>query len=274
MSDFNPYELINIAADAGLDIILKLLGSILFWIVGRWLIKLAVYYAEQVLDLQEDQTLKRYIISAVSALLTIALVAAIFGFLGVQTTTFAALLASAGVAIGVAWSGLLANFAAGAFMVVLRPFKVGDFVTAGGITGTVVEIGLFVTIIDGMDNVNTIVGNNAIFSGVIRNFSANPYRRVELVAQLNHSVEPSEAIEVLRSRIDTIPNVMSDPVPQIEILEFNLAGPVLAVRPFCHNDYYWDVYFATNAAIRDAFGDAGFPVPEKHYHLRQKLEQV
>jgi len=269
--DFNPSELIAVVADAALGILLKALGAVLFWLIGRWLIGIANRYASKALDRYEgmDGTLKRYVGSALEVLLTIALIVAIFGFLGVETTTFAALLASAGVAIGVAWSGLLSNFAAGAFMVVLRPFKVGDFVTVGGTTGTVEEIGLFVTTINTMDNVKTFIGNNTVFSGTIQNFSANPYRRVELVAQLNHSVDPNEAIAILKERVAKIPNVIEDPAVDVEILEFNLAGPVLAVRPYCNNDHYWGVYFATNAAIRESFGEAGFPVPEKHFHLNK-----
>ena len=114
-------------------------------------------------------------------LLNIALIVALLGFFGVETTTFAALLAAGGVAIGVAWSGLLANFAAGVFIVILRPFKVGDFVTAGGVIGTISHIGLFGTNIDTPDNVQTMVGNNKILSDTIQNFSSNPYRRVDLL---------------------------------------------------------------------------------------------
>ena len=196
------------------------------------------------------------------------MVVAILGYFGVETTSFAAILAAAGVAIGMAWSGLLANFAAGAFMIVLRPIKVGDFVTVGGVTGTVKEIGLFVTAINTLENVLTIVGNNKIFSDTIHNFSTNPYRRVDRLAQLNHSVDHNEAIHLLKERLAKIPNVKADPPPDVEILDFNLAGPVLAVRPYCHTDHYWQVYFDTNRAIREAFGAAGFPVPEQHVALR------
>ncbi|MEO1269888.1 MAG: mechanosensitive ion channel family protein, partial [Myxococcota bacterium] len=112
--DFNPTELITLVANATLGIVLKGLGALLFWWLGRWLIGIAVRYTTKAIDQKLDNTLKRYISSGLEVLLTIALVVAIFGFLGVETTTFAALLASAGVAIGVAWSGLLANFAAGA----------------------------------------------------------------------------------------------------------------------------------------------------------------
>jgi small conductance mechanosensitive channel len=202
------------------------------------------------------------------------LVIAILGVFGVETTTFAALLAAAGVAIGLAWSGLLANFAAGAFLVILRPFKVGDFISAGGIMGTVKEIGLFVTTIDTLDNVKTFVGNNKLFSDNIQNFTANPYRRVDLQAQLHHTVNVAQAINLLRRRIEQIPNVLATPNPDVEVLEFTAMGPVLAVRPYCHNDHYWQVYFETNRIIREAFGEAGYPAPEHNFYLRNAVPET
>lgn len=174
-------------------------------------------------------------------------------------------MAAAGFAIGAAWGGLLANFAAGAFLVILRPFKVGDFVTAGGVTGTVQEIGLFVTTVNTPDNVQSFVGNNKVFSDTIQNFSTNPFRRVDLVAQLNHGTDHDDAIRRLKAGLAKIPNVLATPAPDVEILEFSLAGPVLAVRPYCHTDHYWQVYFAANRLIRESFGAAGYAVPEQHY---------
>jgi small conductance mechanosensitive channel len=120
-----------------------------------------------------DATLARYLGNIVSVTLNIALVVGILGYFGVETTSFAALLAAGGVAIGLAWSGLLANFAAGAFLIVLRPFKAGDVVTAGGVTGRVREVGLFVTSIDTADNILTFVGNGKIFGDTVQNFSAS-----------------------------------------------------------------------------------------------------
>jgi small conductance mechanosensitive channel len=206
--------------------------------------------------------------NAVGALLNIILVIAILGFFGVQTTSLAALIAAAGVAIGLAWSGLLSNFAAGVFLVILQPLRVGDFVTAGGVTGTVHEVGLFASSIDTLDNVRNIVGNAKIFGDVIQNFSTNPYRRVELTAQLAHGVDVHTAMAVLKKALAAIPNVMTNPAPDVEILTFNLAGPVLAVRPYCNNKDYWQVYFDTNRLIKETFTTAGFAVPEQHYVVR------
>jgi len=254
---------------------IKVVEALALWIVGRWLIGFSLSVIGKAMARQKiDPTLIRYINNTVSAVLNIVLVIAILGFFGVETTSFAALIAAAGVAIGMAWSGLLSNFAAGVFIIILQPFKVGDFIMAGGVLGTVEEVGLFVTSINTPDNIRNIVGNGKILGDVIQNFSTNPFRRVELQAQLSHSVDPHQAIAILKSGLAQIPNVMTDPAPSVEILTFTLAGPVLAVRPFCNNKDYWQVYFATNALIKDAFGQAGFSVPEQHYMVRTEAAGV
>jgi small conductance mechanosensitive channel len=243
---------------------LKLLGASAVWIVGRRLIALAVRLSEKALRRGSmDETLVGYVASGLAILLDVVLVVAILGFFGVETTTFAALLAGIGLAIGTAWGGVLANLAAGVFLVGLRPFRSGDFVTAGGVTGTVGQIGLLATTINTPDNILTIIGNNKILSDTIQNFSANPHRRVDLVAQLHHTVDPESAIQRLRERVARIPNVASDPAPQVEILQFTAAGPLLAVRPSCSNAAYWQVYFDTNRAIRETFAASGYPAPEQ-----------
>lgn len=255
--------------DVGILVGFKVVGAIVFYLVGRWLISFAIRLVSSALERQKvDPTLLRYLGTVISVTLNVILVVAILGYFGVETTSFAAILAAAGIAIGMAWSGLLSNFAAGAFMIVLRPFKVGDFVTAAGVTGTVKEIGLFVTAITTPDNVLTTVGNNKIFSDTIQNFSANPFRRVDLKAQLAHSVDHNDAIKLLKERVSKIPNVNADPAPDVEILDFNFNGPLLAVRPYCHTDHYWQVYFDTNKVIRETFGAAGYPVPEQHFVIR------
>jgi len=246
------------AAGVGMEI----LGAIVLYIVGRWLISLVVRALQRVLAKQKiEPTVLRFAGNTISVLLNITLVVAILGYFGVQTTTFAALIAAAGLAIGTAWAGLLANFAAGAFLLVLRPFKVGDAISAGGVTGTVHEIGLFVTTFDTPDNIRTFVGNNKIFADTIQNFTVNPHRRVELTAQIAGAADASLAISRLKERVAAIPNVVKEPAPDVTILSFTAFGPVLAVRPYCHNDYYWQVYFDTNMAIREVLGDAAFPGP-------------
>lgn len=244
---------------------LKVLGAIAIWIVGRRLIALVNSLLGRSLRSQKiEETLIQWLLASVGVALNIALVVAILGYFGVETTTFAALIAAAGIAIGAAWAGLLANFAAGVFLVILRPFKVGDFVQAGGVTGTISEIGLFATTILTPDNVSTFVGNNKVFGDTIQNYSTNPFRRVDRTAQLAGSVDANAAIALLKEKLKAIPNVAATPAPDVEILDFNLVGPVLAVRPYTHTDHYWQVFFDTNRVIRETFNAAGYPAPEQH----------
>jgi small conductance mechanosensitive channel len=162
----------------------------------------------------------------------------------------------------------------GIFLVVLRPFKVGDFISAGGITGTVEEVGLFVTTIDTPDNIRTFVGNNKLFSDNIQNFSSNPYRRVDLSAQISGAADPKVVIAALKQRIKQIPNVAAAPEPDVVISSFTPAGPVLAVRPYTANHSYWQVYFDTNLAIREVLGDGTFPAPMPVFGIHQVGEST
>ena len=250
---------------------LKVVGAIAAYIIGRMLIGFASGLVMKAMERQKvEPTVIRYIGSIITVALNIILVVAILGYFGVETTSFAALVAGLGIAVGAAWGGLLSNFAAGAFILVLRPFKVGDYVIAGDVEGTVRMIGLFNTTIDTPDNVQTMVGNAKVMGGTIKNFSHNPYRRVELTAQLDHTVDPNDAIRRLKESLPKIANVVPEPRPDVEILTFNERGPVLAVRPYCHTANYWQVYFDTNRTIRETFGAAGYPAAQAHLNIVHK----
>jgi len=249
---------------------LKVLGALVLYIVGRVLIGMVGTLITKALERQKiEPTVIRYVANTLNVALNILLVVGILGYFGIETTSFAALLAALGIAIGAAWSGLLANFAAGAFILVLRPFKVGDYVLAADVEGTVRAVGMFTTAIDTPDNVRTTVGNGKVMAGTIKNYSENPYRRVELTAQLDHTVDPQDAIRRLKDALPKIANVATEPAPDVEILTFTERGPVLAVRPYVHTDHYWQVYFDTNKAIRETFGAAGYPAPEAHLFVRR-----
>ena len=259
--------------DLAIALGLKALGALVVWMVGRWLIGVAVNLMGAALNRQKvDPSLTRYLGSVIAIALNVILVVAILGYFGVETTSFAALVAAVGIAVGAAWGGLLSNFAAGAFLIVLRPFKVGDYINAGGVEGTVEQVGLFGTAMVTPDNVHTIVGNSKIFGDNIKNYSTRPYRRVELTAQLAHSVDTADAIARLKAGVAHIPNVLAKPMPDVEILTFNERGPVLAVRPYCHTDHYWQVYFDTNRVIRETFSAADYPVAEAHLVMRTTME--
>jgi small conductance mechanosensitive channel len=244
------------------ELAVKILAAIAFWIVGRWMIGKVIGLMQAGMNRNNvDPTLTKYLGSIVAIALNIALVLGILGYFGIQTTSFAAMLAGAGVAIGAAWSGMLGNFAAGAFMLVLRPFKVGDFVQIGGITGTVHELGLFGTTLITPDNVFTLVGNGKVFGDTVSNYSALPARRVERTAQLAGSVDPLDAIARFKAAVAQIPNVVASPAPEVNLLDMNLVGPVISVRPYCHTDHYWQVYFDTNEAIVRTAKEAGWAAP-------------
>ena len=254
--------LVKTGMETAVSLGLKAVGAIALWFIGRWVIGLiSRAITRALLHNTMDRTIKTWIGSIVTIGLNIFLVIAILNVFGIETTSLAALVAAAGLAVGAAWSDLLANFAAGVFLILFKPFKVGDFITAAGVTGTVAEIGMFATTINTLENVRTIIGNNAVSTAIIQNYSANPYRAVDLRVQLAATVSPDEAMALLRKSVSTIPNVIQEPAPVVEIIEFTESGPKLLVRPFCHNDHYWQVVYDTHKAIAATFGDAGFPQP-------------
>jgi small conductance mechanosensitive channel len=241
------------------------LGAIAVWIVGGMLIGFACRMVAAAMNARNlDRTLTSYVTSALSILLRIVLIAGVLGMFGVESTSFAALLAAAGVAIGMAWAGLLANFAAGVFLVLLRPFKVGDIITAAGVNGQVKEIGLFATTLDTRNNVRIFVGNNKLFADNIINHSHNPFVRLEMRAQIAHGINPFEVAARIRELVVKIPNVVSEPAPDVGVVEYNAAGTLLFVCPYVRGGVpeQEGVMGATYAAIGQA--TAGLPVPAPH----------
>jgi small conductance mechanosensitive channel len=258
------------AVALGVAVGTKILGAIVLWIVGRIIIRALLSVLDRATSVRKlDETIARYAHSAAEVVLNLLLVIAVLGVFGVETTTFAGVLAAMGVAIGLAWSGLLSNLAAGVFMVVLRPFKVGDEVAAAGVTGNVHSIGLFATTIDMGDNVRAFVGNAKIFSDTIKNFNAKPYRALEIRVQLAHGVDHEQAIERLQARIETIPHVLKDPAPSVVVAELSLHGPVLAVTSYAHHDHLGPVKSAANKAILEELGKLGLPIPGTHVLMTQ-----
>ena len=234
------------------DLGLKLLGAAAIWFIGRWVIKFGLNVLVHRLESRKvDHTVVAYARNTIAVLLNIVLVVVLMGVMGIETTSFAAFIAGAGLAIGAAWGGLLANFAAGAFLVILRPFKAGDTVCAGGVTGVVMEVGLFVTTINTLDHVRTFVSNSKILSANLKNFNANPARRVELSGMISRSENVEKTIAGIRERLLKVPNVLAEPQPEVTIQAFDEHGLTLAIRPYAHNDFYWQVASDATIALRD-----------------------
>jgi small conductance mechanosensitive channel len=266
---YDVHAILQTALTIGTSVGLKILGAIILFFIGRTLIHFSTNLMIKALNHQKiDHTLVAYAGTSLTVLLNIILVVAILGFFGVETTSFAALLAGVGLAIGAAWSGLLANFAAGVFLIVLRPFRAGDKISAGGITGKVQVIGLFVTSINTSDNILHHLGNNKILSDTITNYTTNPYRRIEIEEELADGVDPIQATNLLLAALPTIPNVLATPKPEVHILRSGPIGPVLTIRPFCHDRDYWQVYFDTNLLIYKTFHEAGYPSPSPRLAIR------
>jgi small conductance mechanosensitive channel len=234
---------------------LKVIGALLLWWLGRWLIGFGVRLLTRALTARDvDPTLQRYLASIVGVLLNIVLIIGILGFFGIETTSFAALMAAAGVAIGAAWAGLLSNFAAGAFLILLRPFKVGDAIEAGGTAGTVAEIGLFATRIVAADNVSTLVGNTKLLGDNIRNFSATRFRRIERTVVVPTGMPLHEAVARLKASLAATPNVLADPAPSVALVDLVDGGVQVSVRLAAPTEHYGSVLDEVNRIVCTQFG--------------------
>ncbi|MFM1798705.1 MAG: hypothetical protein RLZZ117_983 [Cyanobacteriota bacterium] len=225
-------------------------SAIALWFGGNWAIRIVASVCRRsLLKGGMEPGLVAYIVSVLATSLRVFLLLSILGVFGIQTTSFAALIAGAGLAIGAAASGLLSNFAAGAFLQGLKPFKTGDYVIAANIEGTVEEVGMLVTTIVTPDHVHTFVPNGKLLNDTIKNYSSNNYRRIELEANLEEGDDVVKAIELLQTALQTVPNQSPGKQPVVDLLEFKKKGPRLAVWLFTHTNSYWQVYFDANRVI-------------------------
>lgn len=241
---------------------LKVLIVILMWIIGSMVIKILTKIVQRIfISHKLDYTLTNYALSIFHVILRILLVLGILGLCDVATTSFAAIIGAISVAIGMAWSGLLSNFAAGIILIILRPFKVGDYVTVIGQTGTVTGIDLIVTKIVTDNKLHVIIANNKLFSDIIINYNIHPTRRVDLCCQIAHGVNLNIAIDRLIKCTARIQNVLNTPPVTVTIQEFNTMGTLLAVRLNCPTLAFSQVYNDTNLAIAETYAEAGWPIP-------------
>lgn len=216
-----------------------------------------------------DETLVRFVGSLIYVTAMLLVTIAALGRLGVNTTSFAAVLAAAGLAVGLAFQGTLSNFAAGVLLIVFRPFKVGDYVEAGGVSGTVEEVQIFTTVLKTPDNRRVIVGNADVMGGSITNFSANPTRRVDLVFGIGYADDLRRAKQVLERILAEDERVLKDPAPVVAVLELGESSVNFAVRPWVESADYWSVYFDVTERVKQTFDAEGIsiPFPQRDVHL-------
>ena len=246
-----------------LPFFLKVIGAFLLWFLADLLIRALKSILIRGLEKKQvDPTLVMYAKHSLGLALKAVALILILGIFGVETTSFSAILAAAGVAIGVAWSGLLSNFAAGIFLILFRPFKLGDTIHAGGVTGVVREIGLFATSIDNGENLRIFVGNNKLFSDNILNFSRNEYRIASYRIQLAYSVDPLIALEKFKNKLSSMDGVLVDPELTGEIAEFNPMGTVILLKVATRPENHPTVLNEGNRKIAELLRSESYPAPE------------
>lgn len=250
--------------------VLKAIGALFVFWIGRRIIDKLVRLLNGVLEQRGiDPTVSRFATNMLSYALLAGLVLGILGFFGVDTTSFAALIGAMGLAVGLALQGTLGNFAAGVMILVFKPFKVGDFVDAGGSTGTVEELGIFSTTLKTPNNEQVIVPNGKVFGDTITNFGANPIRRVNIEVGCDYSADIDDCRAALEKAFAHIPDMIQEPAPQIFLSSLGGSSVDWNVRVWANTPQYWDVHQQTVRAIKKVLDEAeiGIPFPQMDVHL-------
>ena len=258
------------AQDMGMEYGAKILGTVIVLIVGMWIAKMIKTGVVKVMQARSvDPTLVSFTTSLLYMALKIFVIVAALEKLDVKTTSFVAILGAAGLAVGLALQGSLSNFAAGVLMIIFKPFKIGDFVEAGGTMGSVQEISIFTTILNTPDNKKVIVPNSGVMGGNITNFNANGTRRVDLVAGIGYGDDIDKAKSVIEGILTADERILKDPAYTVAVVEMADSSVNLVVRPWCSCVDYWGVYFDTTETIKKRFDEEGIsiPFPQRDVHL-------
>ena len=249
---------------------LKIVAAILIFVIGKWAVKKITALTKTVMEKAKvDKTLVEFVESLVYFVLLMVVILASLNTLGINTTSFIAIFGAAGLAIGLALQGSLANVGAAVLIIIFRPFKVGDFVEAGGATGTVEDVNLFSTIIAPLDNRTIIVPNAAIVGGNIINYSMKPQRRVDHVFGIGYDDDLRLAKETLMEIMSTDKRVLQDPAPFVAVSELGDNSVNFTTRAWVETADYWDVYFEMIEKVKLTFDEKGisFPYPQMDVHL-------
>ncbi len=244
--------------------------ALLIFYVGKFVTGLVVRALRKVMRKQEvDKTLETFVCNLVRMALLVVVVIAAIGALGIQTTSFIAIFGAAGLAIGLALQGSLSNFAAGVLIVLFRPYRVGDFIEAAGIAGTVEQVQILTTILRTGDNKQIIVPNGQIMDSIITNYSANATRRVDMVVGVSYSDDLDKVRATIQALIDADERILDDPAPTIAVSQLADSSVNFVVRPWVKTPDYWNVMFDLTEAIKKRFDQEGIsiPFPQQDVHL-------
>ncbi len=250
----------------------KLLGAIAVLIIGNFIIKLIINSFSKVLDKKKtDSSLKPFLKSLISILLKTMLVISVLGMLGVQMTSFIAVLGAAGLAVGMALSGTLQNFAGGVIILMFKPFKVGDYVDAQGYAGIVKEIKIFNTILLELDNKTVIIPNGPLSTGSMVNYSTEPTRRVDFTFGIAYGDNVDKARKILFELFKGDKRILTDPAYFVGLSEMADSSVNLTARAWVKGEDYWDVFFEINEKTYNAFNAEGIsiPFPQMDVHLQK-----
>jgi small conductance mechanosensitive channel len=264
--DLSSVDLMQIITDYGLN----LLFAILTLIVGLWIVKQIVKAVRKGLDKGDtEETLKGFAVSLISVLLKILVYITALGMLGVEMTSFIAILAAAGLAVGLALSGTLQNFAGGVMILFFRPFRVGHFIEAQGHMGTVKEIQIFVTILTTPDNKTIIIPNGPLATESLTNFSREPTRRVDWTFGIGYGDDIDKAYEVIKRLLSEDERILNDPEPFMAIKELGDSSVNITVRAWINSPDYWGVFFRMNEEVYKTFESEGLsiPFPQRDVHI-------
>jgi small conductance mechanosensitive channel len=248
----------------------KLLGAIAVWIIGSWVIKaLSNGFNRMMEKNQTDESLKPFLKRLFSTLLKVLLVISVLGMLGVEMTSFIAILGAAGLAVGMALSGTLQNFAGGVMILLFKPFKVGDVLEAQGFTGKVQEIQIFNTIMKTPDNKTIIIPNGGLSTGSMTNYTTEPQRRVDWTFGIGYGDDVDSAKAVIKELCDQDSRILKDPELFIGLSELADSSVNFAVRAWVNADDYWPVFFDMNEKIYKTFDQKGLniPFPQMDVHV-------
>ena len=251
---------------------IKVVGAIVALVLGLWIIKLIIKSIRKALDKGKmDESLKPFITSLISWTLKILLFISVLGMLGIQMTSFIAIIGAAGLAIGMALSGTLQNFAGGVMILLFKPFKVGDFINAQGYSGTVKSIQIFNTILNTPDKQTIIIPNGGLATGSLTNFSTEPQRRVDWTFGIGYGDDVDKAKEVLMKLINGDSRILKDPEPFIAVAELGDSSVNLTTRVWVNSADYWGVFFDMNEKVYKTFAKEGLniPYPQMDVHVSQ-----
>ncbi|PIB27806.1 mechanosensitive ion channel family protein [Maribacter sp. 4G9] len=242
-----------------------ILTAILTFIIGSWIIKRIIKALSKVMAKGTyDESLQKFLMNLVSWALKIFLILLVISQLGVDVTTFAAVIAAAGLAVGLALQGSLSNFAGGVLIMIFKPYKIGDLIEAQGVLGSVKEIEIFTTKLITPQNKLAIVPNGAMANGNIINYTAEGKMRVDTVVGVDYGSDIKKTKEVLLEMLKANPKVLEEPAPSVNVEELADSSVNLAVRPYCKPEDYWDVYFGTIEGTKEALDKAGIEIPYPH----------